>query len=259
MGNVATIGRRPRFTPPANARVDWSHPLAPVGGWGAVPAMGVDLYGRRPAIDAGFGGLTGRTAYGPAGTTTSATTAGLVYPVPRHMYVNMSAATLVFVGSVDAVTAANNMILLVADGNTGVAPYIVMAMYNEGATNSLNVGVRDQTGTFSALNTTGGGGVIANGAPAGLGVIQHATAINAATRAVTYYRDGLVFGSSTLGTGVTGISWPSASAGIGVLGAADSTSQGTQGSCVAAFIYPRLLSAAEIGSLYADPFQMLVW
>ena len=255
---VATIGRRPRWAPPAHARIDWSHPLAPVGGWGAAPSMGVDFFGQRGTLTTGVSSLNAPTGFGSGFSTSTSATGGIQWPFPPTFVKSTTALTFVVVNSVTSSAAGNGVIMVIRDNGSDAAPYLVASVYAEAGTNALGCGIRDQGGTFRPI--TGFGGTIAAGVGQGVGVLVNVYTLSPSTNSFKYYRNGALFGSSSWAGSVTGFSWPTTPPGIAIMGyGANTTSQGNIGSCVLGLAYPRLLSVAEITALCADPFQFLVW
>jgi hypothetical protein len=244
--------RRTRWTPGPQWQIDRSHPLAPA--WAAIPGVSLrDSQGQLGTTTTGFSGYAA-TKFGRGFTTSTASTGGIQWPVPPDFRPTKAISFLVL-ASVDALDASNNILIIIRDNATDVAPFLTAGVYepSAGGGADVNFSIRDQGGTFSEIRT--GGGLITNGLQTGLGTKVYGAVLDAANNSAIGYKDGTRFGSSTWPGGVTGISWSATPPGICLFGfGTNTTVQGIQGSCALGAVWGRALTAADMAALYADPF-----
>jgi hypothetical protein len=247
--SAPAIGLRPRVTPTKWVPVDWSHPLAPRGGWAALPHTGTDAFGHVGTITTNAS-RNGLNAFGAAASTSSASTGGIQFPTPAHLTAATSALTVVWVGEIVGLNTNNNQLLTIRDNASDASPFLVAGMMEDTSSGgTANLALRDQSGTYRTST-------IASAFATGQGARVFIGVFDAANNVSTVYRDGNRVGSSSW-SGVTALSWPASSPGIGVLGYGTNTlDQGVQGSCSMAAIYPSALSAAQVAAISADPFQI---
>lgn len=158
---------------------------------------------------------------------------------------------MVSVSNIVGLNAGNSHALLIRDNAADSGAFLVASLSAVNSSGNANFFIRNQSGSFAQFGTP-----ISAGLASGLGSCVHVGVFNAATATGTLYRNGNQVGTGTW-SGVTALSWPTASPGIGVLGYGTNTgSQGVQGSCSLALVYPRVLSANEVAAISADPFQI---
>jgi hypothetical protein len=244
-----------RWAPGETAQVDWSHPLAPAGGWGAVPGLGVDFYGQQGTLTVAAG--YGSSLYGRALSCSSATTGGIQFPFPERLRSATAALTLVTLTSIDGLNANNNTLLVIRDNSTEANPFLDAAVYetaNSGGT--ATVAIRNQAGAFTSAALGGAGA--AGEFPTGNGMRMYAAVL--APPSASLYTNGRFIATATLSGSPTGITYGAAPhPGIAVSGyGTNTTNQGILGTTALALIYPRALSAPEVAALWADPFCMIL-
>lgn len=239
-----------RMVPEHGYQVDWSHPLAPAGGWGAFPGLGFDFFGQPGTLTTAAG--YGSSLHGRAMVASSATTGGIQFPFPAHLKNATAALTLVTLTAIEGLNANNNILLVIRDNTTEASPFLIAGMWESANTGgSADVGIRDQGGTFRQIGAGGGSGVIASVFATGNGMRMYAVTI--APPNVALYINGSLAATATLGAG-TGISYSTTPPGIAVGGyGTNTTTQGVLGASALALIYPRALTAAQISTLWANP------
>ncbi len=254
---VATIGRRPRWTPPAHARIDWSHPLASgfLVGWIAPntqPISGSPIH--LPLITSTNVASGGITTVG-SGSWDGVATDG---SNPR----TASSAALS-----DALLTNCAITVLYRKTGTNVASS-GPGLYMSGSDTTNNprrcgtyIPYSDGTVYFDFGNVAGSGvgaAVQLSAAGASFGEWDWWTFQRGAGIGMEIWRNGTRLAADNTKNGIrpSGQSFPFSVNGwvTSVALPAD-----TNSATAVAFIHKNHFSAAAIASLHADPFQFLVW
>jgi|GEM_PF-5260346 len=248
MGTVATLGRRKRLAPPANARIDWSHPLAQ----GLLLAWVPTTRARTVEMV--------RNAVATVNGTVNAV-ADPIIGVPNGVAANSATGNSLSWGTSTAyATSTYTVATHVVMPSTSAAFKVALSRCSGNVPYDQNYFVGVNTGYIAiAGHKESSGGAYKNA--------QLSTA-SAAGKAhlivgtydgtnITVYGEGLGVAS----TAATAPTTTSAATLATQLLAADGTerSAGFNSSIGLAYIWNRALSATEVVSLYEAPFQMMVW
>lgn len=234
---VAELGRRRRFAPPSHARIDWSHPLA--------QGLAFCWLASRPSQDlAGSGRATAGgvpTADSPWGAAVLPSTSSHFFSFPRGKVPAASALTAVVAHTY--LSGAGGKIVTI-DGGAGDTPQLVLVCANTTAVSGGVGGTPYSVYATDPSAPTAGGHVAA---------ITWTGGGSGASGTVAVWNDGVLRATST---GTSGTQSP-----VGIeIGRYNSTFNQQYGNPISSvFIYPRVLNAAELVSLHADPFQFLAW
>lgn len=236
---VAELGRRRRFAPPPHARIDWSHPLAQGLAFCYVPSVGlVDLASGCRGSDTGT--VPSPTPFG-RGALSAASSQYATFPgrsdSPFLGRITFEWAGTLRVGSRYHHFAGKH------SGSGGVNTPFDFRTSNESVPR-IHL-VRGNGSTFTTFQSS-------SNLPLG---VPHHVAVTTDLTTVKFYIDGASGGSTadSIGT-ATG-----SNADIVVGQRPDGATVSLDGVAVLCRVWSRELSAADIASLYADPFQMLVW
>lgn len=214
------IGLRPRVTPPATARVDWSHPLAQGLLFAFSPAHEVDWSGQTTFTRVGGSTSIAGTAFGVGRVSDAA--AGTGWSCPASRFPSQAGGTI-FAATSAAVTATS--FLWDSQGDRF---------------------------TFYTLGTSGH--FLANTADVDTGVIPQGH------RTIAQSCDGTTMtgfydGNRVVSTALT----PGTRTGLGYLLTPYTGSSNWRGAVAVFLGWSRALSAANHAALHANPFCFLRW
>jgi Concanavalin A-like lectin/glucanases superfamily len=243
----------PAILPPPGSQVDWSHPIARDLVFCALPGLNMDLVSGNQGTLFANGFLDGTTRHGRGLRSSSAINGGISFPFADNISSIRNDFTILAWTSINSADSSGKILAIPFRGTGWTSPFISLSFGRAGTTQTGELAfAREDTSSFNNL-----------GSDANYVLINNSFRQYAVTRlritgtnAVSFYRDGQRFGTSKALINIP----------VHLLNkqpiclfqrSPASNGEGMVGTMPCAMIWARALSANEIASLYAHPYQFL--
>lgn len=255
---MATLIRSRRWgqmKPPVGAALDWSNPLARGLLWLALPG---DEH-RRELVSGSFGSLqtnmswSGAGPIGSAASSSAGANSGIYYPLASASHLTQVADQLTMAGwwRIDAVNAWEHFFILPSSTSGWSLPFGWLAFQRDNASTSGHI----QCQGMLATPLIGPVGYLLTDSQFHF----YAVTIGKAAGTVNFYRDDVLFGTST--PTITTASIPTPVQTPVLMGrqgpGGDNTAENSQGQMSMFGIWNVALTARDIQQLYVEPYAIL--
>lgn len=242
----------PTILPNAGSQIDWSHPLARDLVFCSLSGQGVELVSGNRGSLFSAGTLDGSTLHGLAMRSSSNTLGGMQFPFFDRVSAAINDFTIISWTKTDDLSASAKLLSIPFRSTGWTTPFMGISFGRSGTGSLGELAITRQDNSALQAIVSDAGFLVVSGAI----LNQYAVTRVRDPSVVTFYRNGLRFGATKVIHNLPAhllnkqpvclLQRSNASNGEGATGQNAST-----------MMWARSLSAPEIASLYAQPYQFL--